>query len=160
MLIDAHDLLASRITVHPSCCISTPSFTRKPSRFVVGSPGRCNEPYMLRLYHYDVIKRSAAYAARWVAKSLVKAGLCRRCLVQLSYAIGIAEPISITVFPYGTSTKPQKELLKIINANFDLRPGMIMKELDLARPIYLKTSAYGHFGRNEFPWEVPKKLVF
>lgn len=71
--------------------------------------------------------RSAAYAARWVAKSLVKAGLCRRCLVQVSYAIGVAEPLSITVFDYGTSTKSQTELLSIVRNNFDLRPGMIVK---------------------------------
>ncbi|XP_015912796.1 S-adenosylmethionine synthase [Parasteatoda tepidariorum] len=106
------------------------------------------------------VDRSAAYAARWVAKSLVKAGLCRRCLVQLSYAIGIAEPLSITVLSYGTSEKTQKELLEIVMKNFDLRPGMIIKELDLKKPIYLKTSAYGHFGREEFPWENPKPLIF
>ncbi|CAL1293476.1 unnamed protein product [Larinioides sclopetarius] len=73
------------------------------------------------------VDRSAAYAARWVAKSLVKAGLCRRCLVQLSYAIGIAEPLSITVLSYGTSEKTQKELLEIVMKNFDLRPGIIIK---------------------------------
>ncbi|XP_055949585.1 S-adenosylmethionine synthase-like isoform X1 [Argiope bruennichi] len=105
------------------------------------------------------VDRSAAYAARWVAKSLVKAGLCRRCLVQLSYAIGIAEPLSITVLSYGTSEKTQKELLEIVMKNFDLRPGIIIKELGLKKPIYSKTSAYGHFGREEFPWEKPKKLV-
>ncbi|GBM66345.1 S-adenosylmethionine synthase isoform type-2 [Araneus ventricosus] len=105
------------------------------------------------------VDRSAAYAARWVAKSLVKAGLCRRCLVQLSYAIGIAEPLSITVLSYGTSEKTQKELLETVMKNFDLRPGIIIKELGLKKPIYSKTSAYGHFGREEFPWENPKKLV-
>ncbi|KAG8195584.1 hypothetical protein JTE90_002204 [Oedothorax gibbosus] len=105
------------------------------------------------------VDRSAAYAARWVAKSLVKAGLCRRCLVQLSYAIGIAEPLSITVLSFGTSEKTQKELLEIVMKNFDLRPGIIIKELGLKKPIYLPTSAYGHFGRDEFPWENPKKLV-
>lgn len=71
--------------------------------------------------------RSAAYAARWVAKSLVKAGLCRRCLVQVSYAIGLAEPLSITVFDYGTSKLSQKELLDVVKKNFDLRPGKIVK---------------------------------
>lgn len=76
---------------------------------------------------YTKVDRSAAYAARWVAKSLVKAGLCKRCLVQVSYAIGLAEPLSITVFDYGTSHKTQKELLAIIKNNFDLRPGMIVK---------------------------------
>lgn len=73
------------------------------------------------------VDRSAAYAARWVAKSLVKAGLCKRCLVQLSYAIGISEPISISIIDYGTSQKTSKELLQIVNNNFDLRPGKIIK---------------------------------
>ncbi|XP_076368314.1 S-adenosylmethionine synthase-like [Tachypleus tridentatus] len=106
------------------------------------------------------VDRSAAYAARWVAKSLVKAGLCRRCLVQVSYAIGIAEPLSITLFSYGTSDKTQKELLEIVKKNFDLRPGCIIKELNLKHPIYQKTSTYGHFGRADFQWEIPKKLKF
>lgn len=104
------------------------------------------------------VDRSAAYAARWVAKSLVKAGVCKRCLVQVSYAIGIAEPLSITVLPYGTSKYSQKELLAIVNKNFDLRPGIIIKDLQLKNPIYEETSAYGHFGRKEFPWEVPRPL--
>ncbi|XP_015928479.1 S-adenosylmethionine synthase [Parasteatoda tepidariorum] len=105
------------------------------------------------------VDRSAAYAARWVAKSLVAAKLCRRCLVQISYAIGISEPLSISVFSYGTSDKSSKELLKIVEDNFDLRPGRIIKDLKLYTPFYQNTSVYGHFGREEFPWEVPKKLV-
>lgn len=108
---------------------------------------------------FSKVDRSAAYAARWVAKSLVKAGLCKRVLVQVSYAIGIAEPISITVFSYGTSKYSEKQLLEVINKNFDLRPGKIVKELNLRAPIYQKTACYGHFGRPDFPWEVPKKLV-
>jgi len=108
---------------------------------------------------YTKVDRSAAYAARWVAKSLVKAGLCRRCMVQIAYAIGVAEPLSIAVFEYGTSHKTEKELLQIVKNNFDLRPGMIVRELDLKKPIYQKTAAYGHFGRPEFTWEQPKKLV-
>ncbi|XP_003741779.1 S-adenosylmethionine synthase [Galendromus occidentalis] len=106
------------------------------------------------------VDRSAAYAARWVAKSLVKSGLAKRCLVQLSYAIGIAEPISISVFSYGTSTKSSKELLEIVKSNFDLRPGRIIKDLRLKDPIYYRTAAYGHFGREQFNWEKPKKLVY
>lgn len=109
---------------------------------------------------FTKVDRSAAYAARWVAKSLVKAGLCKRVLVQIAYAIGIAEPLSITVFSYGTSTKSEQELLKIVKENFDLRPGKIVKDLQLKNPIYQKTSAYGHFGRDGFTWETPKKLVF
>lgn len=106
------------------------------------------------------VDRSGAYAARWVAKSLVKAKLCRRCLVQVSYSIAIAEPLSITVFSYGTSSKTNKELLEIVNNNFDLRPGIIIRDLKLKNPIYTKTACYGHFGRPEFPWEQVKQLKF
>jgi len=108
------------------------------------------------------VDRSAAYAMRWVAKSLVKAGLCRRCLVQVSYAIGIAQPMSLFVDTYGTGVKSDQEILDIIIANFDLRPGVIIRELQLKRPIYQKTARFGHFGRNDpdFTWETPKKLKF
>jgi len=109
---------------------------------------------------YTKVDRSAAYAARWVAKSLVKAGLCRRCLVQVSYAIGVAEPLSITVMDYGTSNKSQQELTEIVKKNFDLRPGKIVKDLNLKAPIFQSTSTYGHFGRPEFNWEKPKPLEF
>ncbi|KAJ1519951.1 hypothetical protein ONE63_004185 [Megalurothrips usitatus] len=108
---------------------------------------------------FTKVDRSAAYAARWVAKSLVRAGLCRRCLVQVSYAIGVAEPLSITIFDYGTSHKSTRELLDIVKKNFDLRPGKIVQDLDLRQPIYQQTSTYGHFGREIFPWEKPKLLV-
>jgi len=108
------------------------------------------------------VDRSAAYAMRWVAKSLVKAGLCKRCLVQVSYAIGIAEPMSLFVDTYGTGIKSDEETLEIIRNNFDLRPGVIIRELGLRRPIYQKTARFGHFGRNDpdFTWETPKKLKF
>ncbi|KAM8858953.1 S-adenosylmethionine synthase isoform 2-T3 [Spinachia spinachia] len=109
---------------------------------------------------FSKVDRSAAYAARWVAKSLVKAKLCRRVLVQVSYAIGVAQPLSISLFTYGSSKKTESELLQIVNNNFDLRPGVIVRELDLKRPIYQKTASYGHFGRPEFTWEMPKKLVY
>uniref|UniRef100_A0A8C1U8Z2 S-adenosylmethionine synthase n=2 Tax=Cyprinus carpio TaxID=7962 RepID=A0A8C1U8Z2_CYPCA len=109
---------------------------------------------------YSKVDRSGAYAARWVAKSLVKAKLCRRVLVQISYAIGISHPLSVSVFHYGTSTREEDELLEIVKNNFDLRPGVIVKELDLKKPIYQKTACYGHFGREGFPWEKPKKLIF
>uniref|UniRef100_A0A665VVF8 S-adenosylmethionine synthase n=1 Tax=Echeneis naucrates TaxID=173247 RepID=A0A665VVF8_ECHNA len=109
---------------------------------------------------FSKVDRSAAYAARWVAKSLVKAKLCRRVLVQVAYAIGVAHPLSISLFTYGSSQKTESELLHIVNKNFDLRPGVIVRELNLKRPIYQKTASYGHFGRPEFSWEVPKKLVF
>ncbi|XP_063788046.1 S-adenosylmethionine synthase [Pseudophryne corroboree] len=109
---------------------------------------------------YTKVDRSAAYAARWVAKSLVKSGLCRRVLVQVSYAIGVAHPLSISIFHYGTSQKSERELLAIVKKNFDLRPGVIVRDLDLKKPIYQRTAAYGHFGRDSFPWEVPKKLEY
>jgi len=108
---------------------------------------------------FTKVDRSAAYAARWVAKSLVAGGICRRCLVQVSYAIGVAKPLSITVFDYGTSNHSQKELLDIVNRNFDLRPGKIVMDLELRKPIYQQTSTYGHFGRDIFPWEQPKTLL-
>jgi len=108
------------------------------------------------------VDRSAAYAARWVAKSLVKAGLCSRVLVQVAYAIGVAKPLSIFLDTYGTGKKSDKEILDIVNANFDLRPGVIRRELNLCRPIYEKTAYGGHFGRNDpdFTWETPKQLKF
>jgi len=109
---------------------------------------------------YTKVDRSAAYAARWVAKSLVKAGLCKRVLVQVSYAIGVAEPLSVTVFDYGTGTKSSAELNEIVKKNFDLRPGRIVKDLKLKNPIFQQTASYGHFGRDIFTWEQPKTLIF
>jgi len=109
---------------------------------------------------YTKVDRSAAYAARWVAKSLVSAGLVRRCLVQVSYAIGVAEPLSVSVFDYGTGTKSQQELMKIVKENFDLRPGRIVKDLKLKNPIFQQSATYGHFGREIFTWEQPKTLKF
>eukprot|EP00455_Lapot_gusevi_P004832 TRINITY_DN11_c0_g1_i3.p1 TRINITY_DN11_c0_g1~~TRINITY_DN11_c0_g1_i3.p1 ORF type:complete len:250 (+),score=110.43 TRINITY_DN11_c0_g1_i3:73-822(+) len=110
---------------------------------------------------YTKVDRSAAYAARWIAKSLVAANLARRCLVQLSYAIGVAKPLSIFIDTYGTGAKTDSELLAIVEANFDLRPGCIVRDLKLNRPIFRQTAAYGHFGRDnaDFAWEVPKELV-
>jgi len=109
---------------------------------------------------YSKVDRSAAYVGRWIAKSLVHAKLARRALVQLSYAIGVAEPLSIFVETYGTSEKSSNELVKIINENFDLRPGVIVKELNLINPIYFQTAKNGHFTNQEFTWEKPKTLKF
>jgi len=108
------------------------------------------------------VDRSGAYAARWIAKSLVAAGLCKRVLVQVSYAIGVPEPLSIYVDSYGTGVKNDNEILQIVKKNFDLRPGCLARDLKLKRPIYQKTASFGHFGRNDpdFTWETPKKLVF
>jgi S-adenosylmethionine synthetase len=110
------------------------------------------------------VDRSAAYAARWVAKSLVSNGLCKRVLVQISYSIGIADPLSIHIDTYGTVTngKTDLDLFNIVCNNFNLKPGFIINDLKLKRPIYTKTSSGGHFGRNDsdFTWETPKKLEF
>jgi S-adenosylmethionine synthetase len=99
------------------------------------------------------VDRSAAYMGRYIAKNIVAAGLAKKALVQLSYAIGVAEPVSVFVETYGTSKKSQDELAKIIRSNFGLKPRQIVESLDLLRPIYRKTAAYGHFGRADFPWE-------
>jgi len=99
------------------------------------------------------VDRSAAYAARYVAKNLVAAGLANKCEIQLSYAIGRAEPTSISIDTYGTGKLPDDKLAELVHQHFDLRPGGIIEMLDLERPIYAPTAAYGHFGRDEFPWE-------
>jgi len=108
------------------------------------------------------VDRSAAYAARWVAKSLVAGGFCKRAMVQIAYGIGIADPISIFVDTYGTVAEgyTDSDLGQIVAKNFNLRPGMIIKELGLKRPIFKKLSAFGHFGRTDadFLWEQPKDL--
>jgi S-adenosylmethionine synthetase len=101
------------------------------------------------------VDRSAAYAARYVAKNIVAAGLAARCEVQISYAIGVAEPTSIMVETFGTGKLTDKRLTQIVRAHFDLTPYGLRKMLDLSRPIYQKTASYGHFGRKEaeFTWE-------
>lgn len=106
------------------------------------------------------VDRSAAYAARYVAKNIVAAGLARRCEIQLSYAIGVAQPTSVMVDTFGTGKLSDTKLVEIIRENFDLRPAGIIKMLDLRRPIYKQTAAYGHFGRNDLdlPWEQTDKV--
>ncbi len=108
------------------------------------------------------VDRSATYYARYVAKSLVASGLAHRVLVQVSYAIGLPDPLSIHIESYGTAKEglTDEDLVQIVKKNFNFRPGNIIKELDLLRPIYQKTAKYGHFGRTDpdFTWEKPKKL--
>jgi S-adenosylmethionine synthetase len=101
------------------------------------------------------VDRSACYYARYIAKNVVAAGLARRCEVQLAYAIGVAEPVSLLVQTFGTGALPDDRLSELVKANFDARPGALIRELDLRRPIFRKTAAYGHFGRSdsEFTWE-------
>lgn len=111
------------------------------------------------------VDRSAAYYSRYVAKSLVHNSLCDRVLVQVSYAIGMADPLSIYVDTYGTAKdgRTDADILAIVRKNFNFRPGEMIKELNLKRPIYQKTASFGHFGRKlpEFTWEWPKeKLIY
>ncbi|WP_221566480.1 methionine adenosyltransferase [Alkalihalobacillus sp. TS-13] len=105
------------------------------------------------------VDRSAAYAARYVAKNIVAARLAEKCEVQLAYAIGVAQPVSISIDTFGTGTVSEEKLVELVRANFDLRPAGIIKMLDLRRPIYKQTAAYGHFGRTdiELPWEQTDK---
>jgi S-adenosylmethionine synthetase len=107
------------------------------------------------------VDRSAAYAARYVAKNIVAAGLASKCLVQVSYAIGVAQPTSVMVTTQGTGKLADDKLAQLVQANFDLRPKGIIQMLDLLRPIYEKTAAYGHFGREEpeFTWEATDKAL-
>ena len=106
------------------------------------------------------VDRSAAYAARYVAKNIVAAGLAEKCEIQLSYAIGVAEPTSVMIDTFGTGKVSDEKLVEITRKNFDLRPAGIIKMLDLRRPIYKQTAAYGHFGRNDLdlPWEKTDKV--
>ena len=105
------------------------------------------------------VDRSACYYARYIAKNVVAAGLARRCEVQVAYAIGVAEPVSLLVHTFGTGKISEDRLAEIVRANFDCRPGALIRELNLLRPIYQKTAAYGHFGRQDadFFWEKTNK---
>ena len=107
------------------------------------------------------VDRSASYAARYVAKNIVAAGLAERCEVQLAYAIGVAQPVSISIDTFGTGTVLEGKLVEVVRELFDLRPAGIIKMLDLRRPIYKQTAAYGHFGRTDIdlPWEHTDKAV-
>jgi S-adenosylmethionine synthetase len=103
------------------------------------------------------VDRSGAYAARWVAKNIVAAKLAKKCEIQISYAIGVPEPTSINVDTFGTNTVAEEKIAAAVHKVFDLRPGAIIRDLNLKRPIYEQTAAYGHFGRKEFPWEQTNK---
>ncbi len=109
------------------------------------------------------VDRSAAYAARYVAKNIVAGGIAKKCEIQLAYAIGVAQPLSILINTYGTGKIPDDKIAEIVKANFDLRPAAIIKSFDLRRPIYKQTAAYGHFGRSDIdvPWEkIDKADIF
>ena len=105
------------------------------------------------------VDRSASYMARYIAKNIVASGICDKIEIEVAYAIGVARPVSIYVNTYGTSKLSDEKIVEIINENFDLRPTRIIEHLDLRRPIYRKTAAYGHFGRSEFPWEKLDKAI-
>ena len=147
----------------------TKFFINPTGRFVIGDAGLTGRKIIVDTYggyarhgggafsgkDCTKVDRSAAYAARYVAKNIVAAGLADKCEIQLSYAIGVAEPTSIMVDTFGTGKKSNQELVDLIRTHFDLRPAGIIKMLDLRRPIYKQTAAYGHFGRNDLdlPWE-------
>ena len=155
----------------------TKFFINPPGRFVIGGPqgdsGLTGRKIIVDTYggyarhgggafsgkDCTKVDRSAAYAARYVAKNIVAAGLADKCEIQLSYAIGVAHPTSIMVDTFGTGKLDDEKLVEIIRENFDLRPAGIIKMLDLRRPIYKQTAAYGHFGRNDLdlPWEKTDK---
>ena len=152
---------------------STKFFINPTGRFVIGGPhgdsGLTGRKIIVDTYggmarhgggafsgkDCTKVDRSASYAARYVAKNLVAAGLADKCEIQLSYAIGVARPTSISIETYGTGKKSEDELVAIVSKHFDLRPAGIIRMLDLRRPIYSKTASYGHFGRNDIdlPWE-------
>ncbi|MBV2127739.1 methionine adenosyltransferase [Arsukibacterium indicum] len=154
---------------------STKYFINPTGRFVIGGPmGDCGltgrkiivDTYGGMARHGggafsgkdpSKVDRSAAYAARYVAKNIVAAGLADRCELQVSYAIGVAEPTSISLETFGTSKLSEEQLIKLVREHFDLRPYGLIEMLDLERPIYGATAAYGHFGRSEFPWEQTDK---
>ncbi len=148
-------------------------YTNPTGRFVVGGPlgdaGLTGRKLIVDTYggmgrhgggsfsgkDYTKVDRSATYAARWVAKNIVAAGLADRCEIQIAYAIGVARPLSINVETFGTGAISDEEIVDLINRYFDLRPGAIIRDLDLRRPIYQQTATYGHFGRDDLdlPWE-------
>jgi S-adenosylmethionine synthetase len=107
------------------------------------------------------VDRSGSYAVRWIAKSVVAAGLAERCQIQIAYTIGVARPVSINIETFGTGVIPDATIEELVNARFDLRPGAIIHDLRLRRPIYKATAAYGHFGRTDIdaPWEVTDRVA-
>ena len=148
-------------------------FTNPTGRFVVGGPmgdaGLTGRKIIVDTYggmgrhgggafsgkDCTKVDRSAAYAARWVAKNVVAAGIATRCEIQVAYAIGVAKPLSINVETFGTGKIADEKIARLVEEHFDLRPGAIIRDLDLRRPIYRQTAAYGHFGRDDvqLPWE-------
>ncbi len=154
-------------------------FTNPTGRFVIGGPqgdaGLTGRKIIVDTYggmgrhgggafsgkDPTKVDRSAAYAARWAAKNVVAAGLAERCEIQVAYAIGVARPLSINVETFGTGSIPDEEIASLVSEHFDLRPGAIIRDLGLRRPIYRQVAAYGHFGRDDLdlPWERTDKAA-
>ncbi|KAI5133814.1 S-adenosylmethionine synthetase [Nematocida ausubeli] len=162
--------------VAPELLVNTKYVLQPSGKFVVGGPkadsGLTGRKLVVDSYggwgahgggaysgkDWSKVDRTGAYAARWIAKSLVDAGLCKRVLVQVSYAIGVRDPISLYIDTYGSSSFTNQKILAVVKENWSLRLGDIVKTLHLDRPIYRATSVFGHFGRSEFPWEQSKSL--
>lgn len=158
-------------TIPTELLVDTNYFINPTGRFVIGGPmgdaGLTGRKIIVDTYgghgahgggafsgkDPSKVDRSAAYMGRYIAKNIVAAGFAKKCLVQLAYAIGVAEPVSVFVETYGTSKFSQDELANLVRRNFGLKPVDIINTLDLLQPIYRKTAAYGHFGRSDFPWE-------
>jgi len=156
---------------------NTKYFVNETGKFVVGGPqsdtGMTGRKIIVDTYGGVVshgggafsgkdptkVDRSATYMARYIAKNIVAAKLAKKCWVQVGYAIGKAEPVSITVDTFGTGNVPEEKLVELVTKHFDLTPRGIIKELDLLKPTYQKTAAYGHFGREEFTWEKTNKAA-
>lgn len=163
--------------IDPKLLIDTKYVLQPSGKFVVGGPkadsGLTGRKLVVDSYggwgahgggaysgkDWSKVDRTGAYAARWIARSLVDSGICKRALVQISYAIGVRDPISIYVDSYGSSEYTNETIMSLIKSNWNLRLGEIVKALGLDKPIYKATSVFGHFGRDEFPWEKSKLLT-
>lgn len=176
--IDIKKHVFDEVLAGEPCDDNTKFYINPTGRFVIGGPhgdsGVTGRKIMVDSYggwarhgggafsgkDYTKVDRSAAYAARYIAKNIVAAGLADRCEIQLSYAIGIASPLSISVNTFGTNKVEEEVIVKAVEDNFDLTPNGIINMLNLKRPIYRKTASYGHFGRDdiEFPWERLNKI--
>jgi len=170
---DIHEKLIDRVVPRNMVDENTKYFINPTGQFIIGGPngdsGLTGRKLIVDTYggygrhgggsfsgkDSSKVDRSAAYAARYVAKNMVAAGLAEKCEIQVSYAIGVAEPTSIMVDTFGTGKLPDDKLVEIVRENFDLRPTKIIQMLGLRRPIFLQTASYGHFGRNDLdlPWE-------